>query len=68
MSNYDFTLTGGPWLLFDHYLTVRPWDPGFDPNNTEIEKTTFWVRILGIPMEFLDTKILTFWEIKLEKL
>ncbi|KAI9081879.1 hypothetical protein K1719_036141 [Acacia pycnantha] len=23
-SDYDLALTGGPWLIFDHYLLVQP--------------------------------------------
>lgn len=22
-EDYDFALTGGPWLIFDHYLTIH---------------------------------------------
>ncbi|KAI9108158.1 hypothetical protein K1719_021031 [Acacia pycnantha] len=28
-EDYCNALTGGPWMLFDHYLTVRPWEPQF---------------------------------------
>ncbi|KAI9091032.1 hypothetical protein K1719_028302 [Acacia pycnantha] len=33
-EDYNNALTGGPWLIwliFDHYLTVRPWEPNFNP-------------------------------------
>ncbi|KAI9119911.1 hypothetical protein K1719_009300 [Acacia pycnantha] len=30
-DDYINALTGGPWLIFDHYLTVRPWEPNFHP-------------------------------------
>ncbi|KAI9117958.1 hypothetical protein K1719_011100 [Acacia pycnantha] len=26
-EDYLNALTGGPWMLYDHYLTVRPWEP-----------------------------------------
>ncbi|KAI9110182.1 hypothetical protein K1719_018624 [Acacia pycnantha] len=26
-EDYSKALTGGPWMIFDHYLTVRPWEP-----------------------------------------
>lgn len=29
--DYDFALTSGPWLVFDHYLTVRVWELNFNP-------------------------------------
>ncbi|CAN1279585.1 hypothetical protein LINPERPRIM_LOCUS17072 [Linum perenne] len=29
MQDYFKALTDGPWLIFDHYLIVHPWDPTF---------------------------------------
>ena len=37
-------LTGGPWMIFDHYLTVRPWEPLFHPWRATIDKVAVWVR------------------------
>ncbi|KAI9113143.1 hypothetical protein K1719_015668 [Acacia pycnantha] len=31
-------LTGGPWMVFDHYLTVRPWEPLFHSKRATINK------------------------------
>ncbi|KAI9097782.1 hypothetical protein K1719_025553 [Acacia pycnantha] len=31
-EDYLNSLTGGPWMIFDHYLTVRPWTPQFNPS------------------------------------
>ena len=41
--NYEFTLTGGPWLLYEHYLTVRPWDLNFDQEKYKIENIAIWI-------------------------
>ena len=29
-SDYEFALTNGPWLIYDHYLIVYPWHSNFD--------------------------------------
>lgn len=29
LEDYDFDLTGDPWLTFYHYLAVRKWEPTF---------------------------------------
>ncbi|KAI9120307.1 hypothetical protein K1719_007340 [Acacia pycnantha] len=39
-EDYLHALTGGPWMLFDHYLTVRPWEPQFQPKTTSINKVS----------------------------
>ncbi|KAJ7962002.1 Zinc ion binding nucleic acid binding protein [Quillaja saponaria] len=50
---------GSPWLILDHYLTLRHWEPNFDPFNTKEEKVTVWVRFPGIPIEYHDGQFLT---------
>ncbi|KAG6763281.1 hypothetical protein POTOM_030695 [Populus tomentosa] len=34
----DFALFEGPWMVADHYLTVRRWHPNFDPEEATIER------------------------------
>ncbi|KAI9127677.1 hypothetical protein K1719_000670 [Acacia pycnantha] len=41
-EDYLHALTGGPWMLFDHYLTVRPWEPAFQPMTASINKVAVW--------------------------
>ncbi|KAG5066200.1 hypothetical protein JHK86_009931 [Glycine max] len=62
-SDKDFidkekVLTEGLWLIHDHYLIVRDWSPNFHPQTKAIEKVVAWVRILGLPIEFYDAKVL----------
>ena len=59
--DYEFTLTKGPWLIFDHYLIVRPWDPEFDPKQDiiTITKLAIWIRLLGLNLKYYDQKFLT---------
>lgn len=37
-EDYQYALTGGPWLIFYHYLAIRQWEPRFKPRNTNIDK------------------------------
>ncbi|KAK7289688.1 hypothetical protein RIF29_03530 [Crotalaria pallida] len=50
----------GPWLIYDHYLTVRQWTPDFNPFKESIERVAVWVRFSGLPIEYYDSKFLHF--------
>ncbi|KAI9076803.1 hypothetical protein K1719_041219 [Acacia pycnantha] len=43
-DDYAHALTGGPWMLYDHYLTVQPREPKFRPDKASIDKAAIWVR------------------------
>ncbi|KAK4281848.1 hypothetical protein QN277_013295 [Acacia crassicarpa] len=58
-EDYMNALTGGPWMIFDHYLTVRPWEPLFNPWRATIDKVAVWVRMPKLPLEFYDKEALT---------
>ena len=47
-------LDGGPWMLFDHYLSVRFWTPQFVASLAPISKTRFPCLNLG----YYDEKIM----------
>ena len=40
MENYEFAKFGGPWMISNQYLTIRPWHPNFDP--TQDTSEDFW--------------------------
>ena len=46
-------------MLFDHYLTVRPWEPQFQPKIASINKVVVWVRLPNVPLEYYYTEALT---------
>lgn len=48
----------GPWMVFDHYLTVQTWTPEFLSPKAKIEKTMVWVRFPGLNLLFYDESIL----------
>lgn len=49
-DDHDKALTNGPWLIYDHYLTVREWKPNFRPDEEEINRVNVWVRLLELPI------------------
>lgn len=59
-DDQEYALTEGPWLIFDHYLTVCEWRPNFSPSTKSIERVAVWVRFSGLPIEYYDFKILSF--------
>ncbi|XP_028053714.1 uncharacterized protein LOC114258058 [Camellia sinensis] len=56
----DFTKvhTGGPWVIMDHYLTVRLWEPNFKPSEALETTTAIWVRFPELPIEYYHDKVL----------
>uniref|UniRef100_A0A6N2N999 DUF4283 domain-containing protein n=1 Tax=Salix viminalis TaxID=40686 RepID=A0A6N2N999_SALVM len=57
----EHVLFGGPWMVTDHYLTVRTWHPNFDPVEATIDKVAVWVRLPDLALEYYDSSIL--WKI-----
>ncbi|KAG5253172.1 receptor protein [Salix suchowensis] len=57
----EHVLFGGPWMVTDHYLTIRTWHPNFDPFEATIDKVAVWVRLPELALEYYDTAVL--WKI-----
>ena len=57
----EHVLFEGPWMVIDHYLTVRTWHLNFDPFEASIDKVAVWVRLPNLAMEYYDTTVL--WKI-----
>lgn len=51
-------MVGVPWMIYDHYLAVKPWTPDFVAANSEISTTAVWIRIPGLGFQFYDEIIL----------
>ncbi|KAF7831394.1 uncharacterized protein G2W53_013727 [Senna tora] len=56
-SDREFALTGGPWIVLDHCLIVRPWTSLFDPEE-KVQKLATWVHLPDLPIELYDDKFL----------
>ncbi|XP_028789038.1 uncharacterized protein LOC114745067 [Neltuma alba] len=57
-ASYDLALTGGHWLMFDHYISVQPWKEDFDPDNEKVSTVAAWVRVAKLPMDYYEKGIL----------
>ena len=54
IDEYEFAKYGGPWLIYNDYLTKRPWKPNFDSEQDDLKNLLVWVRIPGLPIEYYD--------------
>ncbi|CAN1317244.1 hypothetical protein LINPERPRIM_LOCUS30370 [Linum perenne] len=52
-EDYKRTSFGGPWKIFDYYLTVTRWTPDFD-EEAPIRKILTWVRLPKLPIHFFN--------------
>lgn len=59
VDDYNFALYGGPWIILDHYLTVRKWFSKFDPETDKITSISAWIRFPKLPFDLFDHKFLT---------
>lgn len=50
--------SGGPWMLFYHYLCVAHWMPEFASPSTRIKKMLVWVRFPGLNLLYYDESVL----------
>ncbi|KAA8520195.1 hypothetical protein F0562_014451 [Nyssa sinensis] len=57
-SDYNKVLEGAPWLIDDHYITLRPWIPNFKPSEAIIGQTAVWIRLPGLPIEYYVKEML----------
>lgn len=53
-------------LIYDHYVTVREWDPNFHSSSAAIDKVV-WVRVSRLPIDYYDVKILHYTGDRIDK-
>ncbi|KAL6555009.1 hypothetical protein OROGR_006267 [Orobanche gracilis] len=51
---------GGPWMIFDHYLTVTTWSREFISPKAKVSRTLAWIRIPGLNPAFYDESYLMY--------
>ncbi|KAI5394521.1 hypothetical protein KIW84_061246 [Lathyrus oleraceus] len=56
----EFALLYGPWMSYNHYLTVRAWSPNFYPVGDVIEELAVWVHISGLPIKYYDSRVMMY--------
>ncbi|XP_020240070.1 uncharacterized protein LOC109818934 [Cajanus cajan] len=57
-ADREWVMQGVPWMLFDHYLIVRPWSPEFVASATKVDSTLVWIRFPGLGVMFYDESVL----------
>ncbi|XP_020211512.1 uncharacterized protein LOC109796242 [Cajanus cajan] len=57
-ADREQVMHGGPWMLFDHYLIVKPWSPEFVASATKVDSTLVWIRFPGLGVMFYDESVL----------
>ncbi|CAN1798133.1 hypothetical protein LINPERHAP1_LOCUS21567 [Linum perenne] len=58
-QDYFKALTGGPWMILEHYLVVQQWDKSFRVTNELPKKMVVWVRFPHLPIHFYHAQVLT---------
>ncbi|KAF7822605.1 ribonuclease H [Senna tora] len=51
-------MADGPWVILDHYLTMRQWTPDFQPSTATTSETLAWVRFPELNMVYYEENVL----------
>lgn len=54
VDDYEFAKLERPWIVLDHCLIVKDWEPDFDPMRDTTQKLLVWVRFPCLPIEYYD--------------
>ncbi|KAL6534886.1 hypothetical protein OROGR_013561 [Orobanche gracilis] len=57
-TDKERVIKGAPWLVYDHYLLVKPWTPDFVAADSKINTTMVWIRIPGLGFQYYKKSIL----------
>ncbi|XP_028109549.1 uncharacterized protein LOC114309470 [Camellia sinensis] len=49
---------GDPWVIMDHYLTARKWEPDFKASGGFETTIAIWVQFPELPIEYFQEKVL----------
>ncbi|CAI9087709.1 OLC1v1021852C1 [Oldenlandia corymbosa var. corymbosa] len=58
VEDYNHVLLNGPWSIKEHYITVLPWTPNFDPTGENLSAVPTWIRIPGLPLKYFHEALL----------
>ena len=58
MDDMLHVLKGGSWMLFDHYLSIKPWTLGFVASLAKIDSTLVWIHIPCLNIGYYDEDVL----------
>ncbi|CAL1357166.1 unnamed protein product [Linum trigynum] len=57
-QDYLRALTGGPWVILDHYLMVHQWSPNFRTSDKPHRSVVAWVQLPELPVHFYHREVL----------
>lgn len=57
-ADKDLVMSGGPWMLFDHYLCVSHRSSEFASPNANVQRTMVWVRFPRLNLLYYDENVL----------
>ena len=57
-EDHDVVLRKGPWFLGEHFLYIRPWEPNFKAETTNVSSVAVWIKFNGLPIEYYDVEVL----------
>ena len=56
-ADREKVMDGGPWMMFDHYLTVQEWSEEFASPTAKVENTKVWIRFSGLNLFYYDESV-----------
>ncbi|WMV51868.1 hypothetical protein MTR67_045253 [Solanum verrucosum] len=57
-ENYEKVLHRGLWFIGSQFVSIRKWEPKFNPSSSQINFSTVWIRLPELPTKFYDINIL----------
>lgn len=57
-ADYEFVLTGRPWLIMDHFLAIIPWKEDSEPQHEVFDRISAWLRISRLSLDYYHKGIL----------
>lgn len=58
LTDKEFVMNGGPWMLSDHHLYVSQWTLEFASPNANIQITLIWILFLGLNLLHYNENVL----------
>ena len=53
-EDYHTEISGGPWIIISHYLTVKKWVPNFKHSQATEVTTAVWLWLPELPIEYYE--------------
>lgn len=58
LDDFRRALSGGPWFVSQHFLTVRRWEPMFSTTTATTTTTAVWAQLPRLPLDCYESSIL----------